>query len=91
MGTAERGPLMARFRHGQEDDKFGPQVVPNGRFFVLSDNRDATEDSRSWGMVPIENLEGRAFMIWLSLDWSKRSDQNGMPTVRRDRIFTAIR
>jgi signal peptidase I len=34
--------------------------VPEGYLFVLGDNRAASNDSRSFGMVPFENLAGRA-------------------------------
>jgi signal peptidase I len=48
-------------------DHFGPYQVPQGTFFVLGDNRDQSSDSRYWGVVPVENLRGRAI---LSISWS---------------------
>ncbi|HTD25124.1 MAG TPA: signal peptidase I [Terriglobales bacterium] len=41
-------------------------VVPPGSYFVLGDNRDDSEDSRFWGFVPRENIEGRPWLVYFS-------------------------
>ncbi len=42
--------------------------VPEAHYFMLGDNRDASNDSRYWGFVPDRNIVGRAFMIWWNFD-----------------------
>ncbi len=39
-------------------------VVPEGHYYVLGDNSEASRDSRFFGWVPERNIMGRAFCIW---------------------------
>lgn len=36
--------------------------IPKGEYYVLGDNRARSDDSRSWGNVPKDNLIGRAWV-----------------------------
>ena len=42
-------------------------VVPPGRVYVLGDNRGDSVDSRKFGMVPMQDVVGKARQIWFSL------------------------
>ncbi|MGH8008712.1 MAG: signal peptidase I [Candidatus Binatia bacterium] len=53
-------------------DNFGPVTVPPGKLFVMGDNRDRSHDSRFWGFVDLEDVKGKAFMIYWSWDGEDR-------------------
>lgn len=46
----------------------GKYEVPEGYYFMMGDNRDFSDDSRAWGLVPDSALIGKAFGIILSWD-----------------------
>ena len=63
----------------RDSDNTPPVVVPPGRLFLMGDNRDNSEDSRfpavagaGVGLVPVENLVGRASFLFFSTDGSAR-------------------
>jgi signal peptidase I len=49
----------------------GEWPVPEGKLFVLGDNRNDSSDSHAWGLLPIENVIGKAILIyWPIPDWN---------------------
>jgi signal peptidase I len=42
----------------------GSWTIPNDSLFVLGDNRNNSSDSHSWGMVPMENVIGKAEVVY---------------------------
>ncbi len=42
----------------------GEWTVPQDALFMMGDNRNNSSDSRAWGMVPLENVIGKAFMVY---------------------------
>jgi len=63
---------------------FAPVRVPEGKYFMMGDNRDDSFDSRYWGTVERKQIVGRATAVVLSLDKSN----HWLP--RRQRFFTSL-
>jgi len=72
-------------------DNTNVYTVPSGYFFMLGDNRDNSTDSRvlsAVGYVPLENIVGRAGMIFFS---RANGDDGAPPSPRYERIGTTVR
>ena len=52
-------------------NKFGPLTVPEGKVFVLGDNRDHSYDSRHFGPVDLKAIRGKVFYIYWSRDFGR--------------------
>jgi signal peptidase I len=48
-------------------DDWGPQVIPEGYYFVMGDHRNNSSDSRHWGFVPKKYIIGRVQLRWWPL------------------------
>ena len=49
----------------------GEWDVPDGNLFVLGDNRNDSSDSHAWGLLPLENVLGKAILIyWPIPEWN---------------------
>jgi signal peptidase I len=49
----------------------GEWNVPEGNLFVLGDNRNDSSDSHAWGLLPIQNVIGKAILIyWPIPEWN---------------------
>jgi signal peptidase I len=80
-------------------DNFAPVTVPTGAMFVMGDNRDNSQDSRfpaaagfGVGLVPMDNLVGRASIIAWSTDGSAEwvKPWTWFTAARWDRIGTLL-
>ena len=71
-------------------DNWGPIVVPPGKYFVLGDNRDDSEDSRYWGFVDEAAIKGQPLFIYYSFDPNAMRPFPWLTQIRWDRIGGAV-
>lgn len=72
----------------------GTEVLLNGEpiteytfkmdyYWMMGDNRNYSEDARTWGYVPYNHVVGKPVFVWMSWDGVNKK-------VRWDRVFTTV-
>lgn len=67
-------------------DNWGPIVVPAGRFLMLGDNRDDSEDSRYWGFIDESAMKGKPLVVYYSFHPTSTRRMPWFSAIRWDRI-----
>ncbi|MGJ8667039.1 MAG: signal peptidase I [Patiriisocius sp.] len=76
----------------------GTQVMLNGQplneytfkmdyYWMMGDNRNNSQDARSWGYVPFNHVVGKPVFVWMSLDGNAKGLFN---KIRWERFFTTV-
>lgn len=65
--TGEHKHLIQQDNDNFYKNDYEKRTIPQGKFFVMGDNRDFSYDSRFWGFVPHEHIKGRAILVWFSM------------------------
>ncbi len=57
-------PLAEPYISSPDNSMVLPLVVPEGKLFVMGDNRPNSEDSRFFGFIPQTSIKGKAVVVW---------------------------
>jgi signal peptidase I len=63
-GKRQKEPFILPCGGGEECNFPKPITVPPGHYFMMGDNRGASDDSRYWGPVPRDWIIGNAFATY---------------------------
>jgi signal peptidase I len=65
-------------------------TVPAGQYFMMGDNRDFSQDSRYWGLLPAHYVKGKALFIYFSFEEGS-SIANVLGGTRWERLLNVVR
>ncbi|AWX43315.1 Signal peptidase I [Flagellimonas maritima] len=71
--------------NGQESNSY---TFQQDYYWMMGDNRDHSEDARTWGYVPADHIVGKPVFLWMSFDNFDEGLSNWRP--RWERIFTTV-
>jgi signal peptidase I len=71
---------------GTRISNFGPVTVPEGKLFVMGDNRYNSADSRFWGFLDAEQVMGKGRFIY----WHHDPRESFFSGYRLDRLFSTL-
>lgn len=83
-GVALDEPYVFHTNDDAKPVEEGEVLVPEGKYFVLGDNRDQSVDSRDWGFVDAGDLIGKPLLIYDS------EEESGGRRVRWSRLFKTL-
>jgi signal peptidase I len=66
-GVTLHEPYINRDDSHNPYPSFSNRIITPGEYFVMGDNRDNSSDSRDWGLVPRDDIIGRAMLIYWPL------------------------
>lgn len=71
--------------NGQEANSY---TFRQDYYWMMGDNRDHSEDSRTWGYVPADHIVGKPVFLWMSFDNFTEGIAKWRP--RWERVFTTV-
>lgn len=72
-------------------DSWGPLVVPAGQYLLLGDDRDGSRDSRVTGFVTREQILGRVYLVYYSVQPGRPQYARAVTAARWSRIGLRVR